>query len=123
MAEYVNCGFVRSSVLSATIGNHGSNVYEWLIAYITETLGIALPEKDKKATVKQKLKEYVKHIQNKKVSEAERKFLINLFSLEKWKKLPEREKNEHAFSKCGVSLSLLVIFTLISYLIRAMNLY
>ena len=56
MAEYVNCGFVRSFVLSATIGNHVSNVCEWLIAYTTGTLGIALPEKDSKATVKQKLK-------------------------------------------------------------------
>ena len=102
MAEYVNCGFVRSSVLLATTENHSSSVYDSLIIHITETLGITLP--DKKAKVKEKLKKYVSHIQKASLTGKQRQDLIDLFPIEKWLKLSEQEKNEHSLSKCMVSL-------------------
>ena len=106
--EYVHCGFVRSYILSATTGKFGqlnsSYVYEWLLEKIPSDLRIKLPEKDKKAKVKIKLKKFVQGIRDCKLKAEYRERLCNAFSVEIWNKLTDEEQSSHTFSDCKVSV-------------------
>ena len=101
MAEYVHCGFVRSYVLSATLLKHSSSVYDSIVENITKEIAVRLPNEKKK--VKMKIRDYVHFFQDCKFSAGHRKYLIELFSLEKWKNLPEEEQLQHRFKDCLVS--------------------
>ena len=98
MAEFVNCGFIRSYVLWATLNKNSSQCYDWLIENVTKDFSFDLPGEKKK--VKAKFKDYVKHFRKSRIPDSDniRKRLIDAFSCEKWVNLTEEERLVQRFS-------------------------
>ena len=102
MAEFVSCGFVRSYILLATTLKNSSEVYDWIIDNIGNSLSsIELPAETKK--VKQKLKDYVAFIRKRKLSAKYRSQLVESFPITKWRELTKENQRKHTFSNCKVS--------------------
>ena len=102
MSQILNCGFVRSLVLSGTTTHHSHDPYDKIYdEYLARFDGMADFESDRK-TMKNRFKKYAKFIRDKKVNQAIKDDVKKTFSSEAWNNLSRIDKDKHTLSNCQV---------------------